>query len=143
MALAVIDELNLLGVRPDAAAQAAYRHAVEKVMRELAAAGEVVMVGRGGQMALRDWPGALHVRIQAPLEVRAARLVERYQVSLPAALAQARASDRARAKYLRLHYGARIDDPNLYDLVVNTAQIGVEQAARLIASAVRQEENSV
>lgn len=146
MALAVIDELGLLGMKPDAAAQAAYRGAVENVMRDLVAAGEVVIVGRGGQMALRDgFPvaGVLHVRVIAPLEVRAARLVARHGIALAAALAQAKTSDRARARYLRLNYGARIDDPNLYDLVVNTAQIGVEQAAQLIFAAVKQGGTSV
>ncbi len=138
MALAVIDELGLLGVRPDAAAQAAYLQAVEGVMRDLAGAGEVVIVGRGGQMALRGFAGALHVRVIAPLEVRAARLAERYRISIQAATAQARASDRARARYLRQYYAARIDDTLLYDLVINTAQVNVEQAARLLQAVVRQ-----
>jgi cytidylate kinase len=143
MALAVIDELGLLGVRPDAAAQDAYRQAVEGVMGELVGAGQVVIVGRGGQMALHGWPGALHARIIAPLEVRAARLTFRHNISMQAALAQAKASDRARSRYLRLHYQARIDDPNLYDLVINTARLDVEQAARVIFAAVKQGGTSV
>lgn len=148
MALAVIDELGLFGMKPDAAAQAAYRWAVEGVMHDLALQGKVVIVGRGGQMVLRPTlpvPPALHVRVIAPLEVRAARLVTRHGIAMSAALAQARASDRARSRYLRLNYGksAQIDDPDLYDLVINTANLDVEQAARVIFAAVNQGGTSV
>jgi len=34
------------------------------------------MVGRGGMAALQDKPDVLHVRIQAPLELRVKRLKE-------------------------------------------------------------------
>ena len=32
--------------------------------------GDIVIVGRGGQAVLRDKPGVLHVRIEAPLDTR-------------------------------------------------------------------------
>lgn len=38
--------------------------------------GNVVIVGRGGMAALQDKPDVLHVRIQAPLELRVKRLKE-------------------------------------------------------------------
>src|SRR5512136_2215585 len=54
VALAEIDELGLLGVKPSAAALRLYRDKVAAVIHELAADGDVLLVGRGGQMILAD-----------------------------------------------------------------------------------------
>ena len=39
-------------------------------VRSAADSGHAVIVGRGGQMLLADWPDVLHVRVVAPLEQR-------------------------------------------------------------------------
>ena len=41
--------------------------AVESLIHSAYARGNLVLVGRGGQVILRDKPGVLHVRIQAPM----------------------------------------------------------------------------
>jgi cytidylate kinase len=68
VALATIDDLGLLGISPSAAEQRAYIHAVQAVMEELAHTGSVVIVGRAGQMILRNWPNVLHIQVVAPLD---------------------------------------------------------------------------
>lgn len=135
VALAEIDELGLLGVKPSPAALQLYREKVTAVMRELAAAGNIVLVGRGGQVALAGQPGVLHVRIVAPYEQRI-RMVEA-RCNVPAAVATARieASDRARSAYLRRSYGVSGDDPKLYDLILNMAQLDVATAIDLVCLA--------
>ncbi len=136
VALAAIDELGLLGLSPATAAVESYNRAVRAVMEELAAGGNVILVGRAGQMILRGRPGVLHVRIVAPERVRAARVARQHGVSLDAALAQVQASDRNRRDYLKRFHHCRWDDPDLYDLIVNTARLTVEAAADIICSAV-------
>ena len=59
-------------------------------------------------------------------------------IPLAAAQAQVQASDRARRNYLRRYYQARWDDPELYDLIINTARLTPESAADLICRALRQ-----
>jgi cytidylate kinase len=137
VALAIIDELNLLGIAPTPAEYQAYTRAVQTVMEELAAQGSVVIVGRAGQVVLRGHPQALHVRLIAPLDVRAQRIAERHHVSLPAALAQVRASDRQRRAYLKRFYDSDWNDPLLYDLVINTARLNAEVACDLICQAIQ------
>jgi cytidylate kinase len=44
--------------------------------------------------------------------------------------------DLARRRYVKKYYGADIDDPLLYHLVINTDQVSHVEAARLIADAV-------
>jgi cytidylate kinase len=90
-ALADIDELGLLGVKTSLRATHAYVKEVEHVIEDLAAEGDVVIVGRGGQAILRGRPDVLHVRIVAPADVRAKRLASRHQISLESAQAQVEA----------------------------------------------------
>lgn len=137
MALATIDDLGLLGLKPSRQARLAYQAAVKDVIAELAAAGSVVIVGRAGQVILRDWPDVLHVKVIAPLHLRAARLAEDQHIPVQAALSQVQASDSARRSYLRRVYSVRWDDPELYDLIINTARLQAEQAACLICQALK------
>jgi len=138
VALAEIDELGLLGVKPSREALQRYRLTVEEVMRGLADAGNVMLVGRGSQIVLAGRAGVLRVRIIAPRTERARCVQERCHVSAEAAAARIDASDRARAGYLRRSYGARWDDPMWYDLALNMAHLTVENAVDLLCVAAQQ-----
>ncbi|GAB4532246.1 MAG: cytidylate kinase-like family protein [Anaerolineae bacterium] len=137
VALADIDELGFLGLRPSAREWAAYQSQIARIIRQLADEGNVVIVGRGGQVVLRERPDVLHVRVVAPWQIRVARLRERRHISAEAARACLEASDRARARYLRRSHGVRPDDPTLYHLILNTGLLELSQAADLIIQAVR------
>lgn len=139
VALAEIDELGLLGIKPSAEALRLYRETVGRIIRELADAGDLLLVGRGGQIVLADRPAVLHVRVIAPLEARIAFIQERSSISAEAAAARVAASDRARASYLRRHYAARWDDPALYDLVLNLRRLTIEAAVAIICASVKAE----
>ncbi len=137
VALAIIDELGLLGISPTQDEYLAYSRAVQTVMEDLAAAGNVILVGRAGQVVLCDHPGVLHVRMIAPLELRVKRLAERHYISAHAARAQATARDRQRRTYLKRFYNVDWNDPLLYDLVINTAHLEATEACDLIYQAAR------
>ena len=139
VALAVIDELGLLGLSPTEQDYLAYIQAVKAVMLELAEEGKVIIVGRGGQVVLAGRPDVLHVRTVAPLELRVTRIAERYHISPAAARAQVRASDRQRRIFLKRFYNIDGNDPLLYDLVINTAHMTSEAACNLICAALEQE----
>ncbi len=70
------------------------------VIKDLASQGDVLVLGQGGQCWLRGYPGACHVQIVAPLELRIARVAAREHLSLAAARRRVRVSDQARAEYL-------------------------------------------
>lgn len=144
MALATIDELGLLGLKPDETHQRLYLQAVRKVIEDLAEAGKVIIVGRAGQAILRPHrqplPGVLHLRVIAPLETRIQRIVKFHNVSPQAAQAQLEDSDRARAHYLQQYYAIRGDDPAHYHLIINTGYIDLETAAEVVCTMVRRME---
>jgi cytidylate kinase len=135
MALAEIDELGLLGVKPSPAAVRLYTQKVAEVIRDLAARGDLLVVGRGGQVVLADEPGVLHVRVIAPRPMRLQLIQERCNVSPDAAAARLDASDKARAVYLRRAHGVRWDAAGLYDIVLNMAHLSVEDAAEVVCMA--------
>jgi len=132
VALAEIDELGFLGLRPSAKEWGAYQSQVERIIRELADGGDVVIVGRGSQVVLRNRLDVLHVRVVAPFEMRVARLRQTRNVSEESACACLEASDRARARFLRRSHGVRVDDPALYHLTINTGLLDLSQAVNLI-----------
>ncbi|HEX2438551.1 MAG TPA: cytidylate kinase-like family protein [Methylomirabilota bacterium] len=106
---------------------------------------DVVVLGRGGQWLLRDVPHVLRVRLIAPFEVRVRRLAEAFTSgtgrppSAPApqhAVADlVRRDDADKAGRLRYLYDRDINDPRLYDLMVNTAKGDQEGAIDLIVRA--------
>lgn len=141
VALATIDELDFLGLRPSADARKAYHEAVHDIMHELAGQRNVVIVGRAGQVILRGVEGVLHVRLYAPFELRVDRIAQRNQVTMEVARTQVEASDLARTRYLKRYYHARWDDPNLYDVMINTANLQPETVAEIVCDFVTHKQN--
>lgn len=132
MALVDIDELGLLNLRASAQDWRAYQTHVEGLMQAWAYRGEAVIIGRGGQMALRGWPDVFHIRVIAPLEMRVTYLQQKENISAEAARARLEASAKTRARYLRRSYGVQIEDPALYHLTVNTGLLGLPQTINLV-----------
>jgi cytidylate kinase len=100
--------------------------------------GNIVIVGRGGQAILKDKPGALHVRVVAPPEVRVRRLREQGIAGISDIKTRINQADRATAEYLDRFFGIKSNDPSHYHLMINSGLMSVEEAAQLIAAAVRQ-----
>jgi len=101
----------------------------------LAEVGNVVIIGRGGNIITSTLGSALHVRLVGSLERRIDHLVDYKHLSLAEAEEYARTEDLGRKRYVKKYYGADIEDPLLYDLVINTDRVPYEEAGRLIANA--------
>ena len=111
--------------------------ATRALVRELAAEGRVLIIGRGAWAILADAPDALHVRIVAPHAHRVAQIVERLRTHPKAAQSLLARSDAERARYFQEYYGLDVDDPTHFDLVLNSARLGIEGAAALIVARAR------
>jgi cytidylate kinase len=128
-------------------ALALVEHAIDAAYRQ----DHFVIVGRGGQVILRDLPGVLHVRLECPLEERILRVRNLAQFGggdlhrqgnfqSPVEIRRAaqdliEARDQASAAYLRHNYGVDWADPALYDLVINTRRLSLDLAVRVIVEA--------
>jgi cytidylate kinase len=96
-----------------------------------------VLVGRAAAVVLARERDALHVRVVAPRETRIQTIAGRLGVSLAEAEKQVDETDKARARYHRQYYQRESRDPVGYHMVLNTAALGIDGAARVIVSAVR------
>jgi cytidylate kinase len=113
-----------------------YARIIKEAMERFAREGNAVIVGRGGQMVLRDWPTALHVHIYAPPKVRVERLRARLNVSELEAKRRIAASDEQKRMYVRnAHRNANWKDAKHYHLMINTGTITPEVAAKIITQA--------
>jgi cytidylate kinase len=114
-----------------------YLETVSAIINELAASGSIVILGRGSQMILADRKDTLHVLCVAPKELRYNRYAEREGIGMEEAKRRADEIDRARDAFYKKFWKVDVQDPRLYDLTIDTSHFSSEQAAELIAAAVR------
>jgi cytidylate kinase len=131
---ALLPELAGAMVHADLLAEEDYRRETERAIREHAAHGAVVL-GRAGQMVLREEPGALHVRLDGPPERRLRQAMVLEGVDEETAKRHMRETDRARQAYVQHFYGADPSDCGLYHLVLDSTQLPLDACVELIARA--------
>ena len=112
-----------------------FLRATEDVLRERAAAGSAVILGRAAAVVLADVPGALHVRLDGPAERRLAQAVELEGVARKTAERHMRETDRAREAYVQQFYGVDARDATLYHLVIDSTALPLDGCVELIALA--------
>jgi cytidylate kinase len=120
---------------------------VQKAVLSAYQTGNVVIMGRGGQMILRDFADVLHLRIEAPMEDRLQNVratfkkteggVNRSIDHRRIAQDMINEHDAASQEYLKRFYNVSWEDPMLYHLVINTGKLTVEQASDCIVSLLR------
>jgi cytidylate kinase len=121
-----------------------YLLAVQTALAEHCISGKLVYHGLAGQFLLRDLPGVLAVRLVAPLEMRVQALASaHHRMTRKAAEDFIKNVDEDRRRWVKLMYGADVEDPSLYDLTVNLESISHETACEIIAEAARQQEYEV
>ena len=113
-------------------AEARLARLTESVVRELAAEGNKVLVGRAAPAVLAWTEGALHVRIVAPHAFRVETAAQRFGVDAHRAAQMLKETDAARVRYSKMFYDRDWCDASNYDLVINTARSGFEGAAEII-----------
>ncbi len=104
---------------------------------KLAELGNVILIGRAGNIIASRLPHVRHVRLIAPLEKRVAYAHTLYQMSDRDARAFCLREDAARQRYVKKYFKTEVADPMLYHLVLNTGLVAFDEAVRLIADLVR------
>jgi cytidylate kinase len=120
-----------------------YARIVRETMEKFAQEGNAIIVGRGGQMILREWPTALHVRLYASPEIRVQRLIERLSISEAKARRRIARSDEQKRQYIRqVHKNASWKDLKYYHLAISTDHILPEVATQMIILAARHKDDT-
>jgi len=110
---------------------------VQAVIKKLVDWKDVVIVGRGGQVLLRNAPNTLHVRVIAPLDIRIKNIMKEKGLSGEEALNYVSEKDKSAQEYLWRFYNVDWNDPELYHLVLNMGLLNIDQAVQIIKDAVK------
>jgi cytidylate kinase len=116
---------------------------LQTTLLEFAEVDNVVLMGRGGQWLLRGIPHVLRIRLIAPFEHRVRQWIKR-----SSDLARETPNQRAAADFLRRDdaekrgrmrylYEVEVDEPTLYDIVVNTEKLPYDAIVDMIERAAR------
>jgi cytidylate kinase len=113
-----------------------YIEAVRKSMWDMAADGNVVLVGRGAYIILKDMPNVLRIGVVANYEDRLTTIMERERLSREDAEKMIQARDLAREDYFKRFFGIdHPDNPELFHMVINASDISLEHAADVVIQA--------
>lgn len=107
------------------------------VIRELAAKGSCVIVGRCADYLLKDEEKLLRVFISAETEERRQRIINNYGIDEKESVTKLRKADKAREKYVRHYTGEGWGSIKNHDLVINTSFTGIDGAVEIIKTALR------
>jgi cytidylate kinase len=113
------------------------RDQIEREIRELAASGEGVILGRGAALLLREDPRVLRARLDGPPEARLRQAMAFQDLDEDTARHALRTTDQAHAEYARRFYGADLGDAALYHVVLDTTAIDLDDAVEILAAAAR------
>jgi len=112
-----------------------YLQALESAVKELARSPSLVIQGRGSQFFLKDYPQTLHVFAVAPLDLRVKRVMESQKLGEAGARQEIARFDKGSREFIKRYFQASWEDPVQYDLVINTGNLSVKDAASMVINA--------
>jgi cytidylate kinase len=115
---------------------ALYLQTLKTVITELAKSQAIIIRGRGSQFILKDFPGAFHVLVVAPFDLRVKRAMERLKLDEENAKKEIKRSDGNHREFIKRYFHTETEDPLDYDLVINTKRITIEEAVSIIVNSV-------
>lgn len=108
----------------------------QEIIRQQAASGDCVIVGRAAGYVLKNRPDLLRVFLRAPVDFRLKAIMELKGLGEEEARRYLKAQDANRAAYVRQVYGGDWEHASLYDLVIDTGRLGHQRAVDIILAAV-------
>ncbi len=104
-----------------------------KVIGTIGRHGRSILIGRGANFILPA-ERRLSVRVIAPLEMRAAKVAEAFDLSKDEARRRVAKTDSERKAFIRKYFYADIADPLNYDLTVNTGSMSLDEAVDVVCA---------
>ena len=106
---------------------------LKSIIYEFGKQGNMVFLGRGGHILLKNFRCALHIRVTASLETRIRNLVARgYEKESVDRIIEM--SDHDRSGFMRFAFGVDWSDSRIYDLVLNMNKLRIDSAVETVVS---------
>ncbi len=112
-----------------------YIEAMHEYIYDLAIRNNLVILGRGGSILFRDYPPSLHVRIIGQFSYRVQRVMKMYNLNANTAIKLIKEQDGIKKKYYRTVFDINWANLRSYNLVLNTENMEMEDAADIIIAA--------
>lgn len=109
-----------------------------RLIREFAAQGNCVIVGRCADYFLADYPNCFNIFLHSDLKDRIINAAQTYHISTEEARRQIHKIDKERGQYYKNCTGNNWGNTANYDLSINTSRCGIEAAADLVEFYIRQ-----
>ena len=103
-----------------------------QVIKEVAAEGPCVIVGRSANYVLQDNPNVINVFLQADLPDRVERAINTYNQDPNGAEAMVIKTDKRRANYYNYFTGGKWGKAENYDLILNTSRMDLDKIVEVI-----------
>ena len=103
-----------------------------QVIKEVAAEGPCVIVGRSANCVLQDNPNVINVFLQADLPDRVKRAIDTYGQDADGAEALVVKTDKRRANYYNYFTGGKWGKAENYDLILNTSRMDLDKIVEVI-----------
>jgi cytidylate kinase len=114
-----------------------YYETTRKLVEQSYEAGNVIILGWGGQCILRGKPNTLHIRLIKDEKVKIEEVMASRNLDYQAAKKYIEREEGDLKAYIKEYFNEDWNDSHLYDLVVNMGKTNVEQAAELISTALK------
>lgn len=108
--------------------------AQSRIIQKLVENGPCIVVGRCGDYILRDRDDVLRVYICAEKEERVQRMMQRRELSHERAVNAVEFTDAERGKYYKLCTGQKWDEPETYDITLNSTALGIDGVVEVLAA---------
>lgn len=103
-----------------------------KILSDIGEKESCIIAGRSGFFIFRDHPNHLSILIQAPVECRIQRVMEKQSLSREQALKDINKVDKWRENYIKKYTNTSRYDTRNYDLVINMAGLSEDDAVSII-----------
>ena len=114
-----------------------YLEYIKAALLEYARKGNVVYHGHAGHLLLVEVPQVIKVRINAQIDDRINLLQTRENLTKEAAAKIIENEDKNRIRWTQYLYKMDINDPKLYDIVINIGNLTIQDACEIICVAER------
>ena len=110
-----------------------------EVIKECAAEGSAIFIGRCADYVLRDEPDILRIFVYGDLPKREARIAQRHpELKSSQIIDVINKTDKRRSSYYNFYTGNKWGKYDNYDIAINSSTLGIKGSADLIVSCVNE-----
>ena len=110
-----------------------YIDLLRQIIQQIAAEGNCIILGRGGQYILKDYPDTFHILLIAEREYRLRFIEAKYKLKRQVAEQVIAAEDRRRINLYRKFDKSDYDLPGHYHLTLNMSKLSLDAATQLVS----------